>query len=163
MNDIYPFKSDKKESPNVRADLKITSAPQQLEIYWHNLKTGSTAPRRSQICAAKIQDILPFIFLIDFALKQKPFLRFIGSSAKLHLAGLSFHNRPKSPIHTERNPTIKICLADLFLNSNPQKLYLHSNASSNLNKAMMSIGLFPLLDKGGKVTKAIGVVELKCT
>ena len=163
MNNIYPFKSDKKESPNVRADLKITSALQQLEIYWHNLKTGSTAPRRSQICAAKIQDILPFIFLIDYALKQGTFLRFIGSSAKLHLAGSSFDNRPKSPIHTEINPTIKICLADPCSNSNPQKFYLQYNASSNFNKAMMSIGLFPLLDKGGEVTKAIGVVEPKCT
>ena len=163
MNNIYPFKSDKKESPNVRADLKITSALQQLEIYWHNLKTGSTAPGRSQICAAKIQDILPYIFLIDFALKQERFLRFIGSSAKLHMAGLYFHNRPKSPIHTEINPTIKICLADLFLNSNPQKLYLHSNTSSNLSKAMISIGLFSLLDGGGEAMKAIGVVEPKCT
>ncbi|MGB2409263.1 MAG: hypothetical protein ACPH9T_10095, partial [Paracoccaceae bacterium] len=61
------------------------------------------------------------------------------------------------------NPTIKICLADLFLNSNPQKLYLHSNTASNLNKAMMSIGIFPLLDGGGEATKAIGVVEPKCT
>ena len=163
MNNIYPFKSDKKVSPNVRADLKITSALQQLKIYWHNLKTGSTAPRRSQIYAAKIQDILPYIFLIDFDLKQETFLRFIGPSAKLHLAGLSFHNRPKIPIHKEINPTIKICLADLFLNSNPQKLYLDSNTSSNLSKAMMSIGLFPPLDKGGEATKAIGVVEPKYT
>lgn len=162
MNNIYTFKSDKKESPNVRADLKITSALEQLEIYWHNLKTGSTATRRSQICAAKIQDILPVIFLIDFALKQETFLRFIGSSAKLYLADLSFHTRPKSPIHTEINPTIKICLADPFPNSDPQKLYLHSNTSSNFNKAMISIGLFPLLDECGEATKAIGAVEPKC-
>ena len=91
------------------------------------------------------------------------FLRFIGSSAKLHLSDLSFHNRPKSPIHKDINPTIKICLADPFLNSNPQKLYPYSNTSSNLNKDMINIGLFPLLDGGGEATKAIGAVEPKCT
>ena len=162
MNNIYLFKREKKESLVVKTDLKITSALQQLEVYWYKLRAGNTPPRRSQICATKIQNILPFIFLIDYAPKKGTFLKFIGTSAKLNLKKLSIHTRSKSLIHLDINTTFKTCLTDLFFNANPQKLDLHPYTSSVSNTPLISIGLFPLLDRYGETTKAIGVIESKC-
>lgn len=162
MNNIYLFKRDKKESLDVGTDLKSTSALQELEIYWHRLKTGSTPPKRSQICATKIQNILPFIFLINYASQKEIFIRFIGASAQLYLEVLSINVRSKSLIRMDINPTFETCLSDLFLDPNPQKLDLNSDASGVWSKPLINMGLFPLLDECGKMAKAIGVIEPKC-
>jgi len=159
MSNIYIFNREKRDFLDPKSDKRPTSALEQMEIYWDELTAIETAPWRSQIHPVKLKEVLPYIFLINYASENKIFFRFIGASAKLSLEKLSVHSRCKSRVYTDTQPSLKSCLTELFKDPVPRKKTYQSDALKTCQKSLFSIGLFPLLDRHARTTKAIGVIE----
>ena len=159
MGKIYIFNSDKRHFLDDKSNKNPASALQQVEIYWDELTANETAPWRSQISAVKLKEVLPYIFLINYASENDIFFRFIGASAKLSLEKLSVHTRCKSRVFTDTQPSLKTCITDLFKSPVPRKKTCASDALKTCEKSLFRFGLFPLLDRHAHTTKAIGVIE----
>ena len=73
MSNIYIFNREKRDFLDPKSDKRPTSALEQMEIYWDELTAIETAPWRSQIHPVKLKEVLPYIFLINYASENKIF------------------------------------------------------------------------------------------
>jgi len=159
MSNIFLFRTYQKDIFDTKIEAKPCPEIQQLEVYWERMHNGKKPPWRTQICPTKLIDMLPFLFLIDLVSENHAYFRFIGASAKLDLEELSIHTPLKNRVYTDTQPRFKTCMTEIFTSSAPQKLMLRPYASSAFKTPLINLGLFPLLDRYGKSTKAIGAIK----
>lgn len=131
----------------------------ELAMYWTTLNQGDL-PRRSDIDPRKLEAVLPYLFILDRIDPKDARIR-LGSTHLDTLVGAPARGMLYSElIDPSSHDIVAHGLQKLWVKHTPQAFDIKSSFTSGRDTLSGKVILFPLRDVFGRVTKAIGALQV---
>lgn len=131
----------------------------ELAMYWTNLNRGEL-PRRSDIDPRQLEPVLPYLFILDRTGPADAAIR-LGSTHLETLIGAPAKGmRFSDLIDASSRDMIARGFEKLWIKHTPQSFDITSCFTDPRDTIAGKVILFPLQDVFGRVTKAIGALQV---
>jgi len=131
----------------------------ELAVYWTNLNSGDL-PRRSDIDPRQLERVLPYLFILDRTGADNATIR-LGSTQLETLTGAPMKGMQFSDlIDPSSRDMISRGFEKLWVKKTPQSFDITSSFTDQRDTISGKVILFPLRDVFGRVTKAIGALQV---
>ncbi len=131
----------------------------ELAVYWTNLNRGDL-PRRSDIDPRQLERVLPYLFILDRTGTNDATIR-LGSTQLETLTGAPAKGLQFSDLI---DPSSRDLIADgfekLWIKNTPQSFDITSSFTDERDTISGKVIVFPLRDVFGRVTKAVGALQV---
>ena len=128
--------------------------------YWTSLLQTGSVPRRSDVDPRALGTCLPYIFLLDRVADADALIRICGTYLTT-LFGEDAKGRPLSDLFTHHaHAELSTTLGRLWAHSIPSVFEITSDTPVDSDHVISGkVGILPLRDAFGGVTKAIGILQ----
>lgn len=131
----------------------------ELAVYWTNLNRGDL-PRRSDIDPRQLERVLPYLFILDRTGTNDATIR-LGSTQLETLTGAPAKGLQFSDlIDPSSRDLIKGGFEKLWIKNTPQSFDITSSFTDERDTISGKVIVFPLRDVFGRVTKAVGALQV---
>ncbi|WP_424943046.1 PAS domain-containing protein [Aliiroseovarius crassostreae] len=143
-----------------RTDLKFP-AVSQAEAYWHGLCDGRIVPNRSDVNPRGISNILSHAFILEKIAPGMAKIRLAGQAIS-DILGMEMRGMPITALFApEARHDLQNALEQLFDSPATVQASLVSEGGFTRKRLEAQMFLAPLRDDQGRVTRALGTLQLR--